>query len=141
LRPPPEVVEIDPCGDADYKAASLAELEKPTDSEVSSEFVKINNQFVIPVVKDTKVTSLVVMSLNVEVEQGNREVVYEQEPKLRDEFLQVMFNHANHGGFEGVFTQANRLETLRIALREVAIGVLGEVVHDVLVTNIVRQDV
>ncbi|WP_371170485.1 flagellar basal body-associated FliL family protein [Aliiroseovarius sp. 2305UL8-7] len=140
LRPEPEMVEINPCGEVDDEVViAVAEME---DDEVhsDSEFVKINNQFVIPVVNNDKVTSLVVMSLSLEVSPGNLEAVYLREPKLRDEFLQVMFNHANNGGFDGVFTQTSRLTNLRRALTEVATSILGNVVYDVLVTNIVRQD-
>lgn len=45
------------------------------DIEVA-DFVKLNNQFVIPVVKDGRVSSLVVMSLSLEVGVGGREQVY-----------------------------------------------------------------
>lgn len=138
LRPPPtDEVVINPCGEGEQDKAVAAEDEEDT----SVEFVKINNQFVVPVVKDDQVDSLVVMSLSIEIATGGRESVYQREPKLRDEFLQVMFNHANNGGFEGKFTQPSRLENLRSALREVARAIVGDSVKDVLVTNIVRQDV
>ncbi len=138
--PEPEVELSNPCGDADADTASHEVPKTPAEADVESEFVKINNQFVIPIVKEEKVTALVVLSLSLDVTTGSRETVYLREPKLRDEFLQVMFNHANTGGFDGVFTQTSRLTTLRRALREVATSILGDVVHDVLVTNIVRQD-
>ncbi|GHF01911.1 flagellar basal body-associated protein FliL [Aliiroseovarius zhejiangensis] len=140
LKPAPEPELASPCGDAAVENADHTPAATTADVEVDSEFVKINNQFVIPIMKDEKVTALVVMSLSLDVAAGNRETVYLREPKLRDEFLQVMFNHANSGGFDGVFTQTSRLTSLRRALREVATGILGEIVHDVLVTNLVRQD-
>ncbi|MGJ8543976.1 MAG: flagellar basal body-associated protein FliL [Sulfitobacter sp.] len=104
-------------------------------------YVKLNNQFVIPVVKGEKVIALVVMALSVEVPQGQTEFVFSREPKLRDSFLQVMFDHANVGGFEGAFTNANNMKVLRNALREVAQKDLGkEIVSDVLILDIARQD-
>ena len=140
LKPPPASEIPETCADADGEDDSQTASPNPVKADVDAEFVKINNQFVIPIVKEEKVTALVVLSLSLEVTTGNREAVYQREPKLRDEFLQVMFNHANTGGFDGVFTQTSRLTNLRRALREVATSLLGEVVHDVLVTNIVRQD-
>ena len=68
------------------------------------EYVKLNNQFVVPVVEDGRVAAMVVLSLSLEVEAGNTEAVYQREPKLRDAFLQVLFDHANVGGFCGSFT-------------------------------------
>lgn len=104
------------------------------------EFVKLNNQFVVPVVKDTRVSALVVMSLNLEVPAGESAGIYTLEPKLRDRFLQVLFDHANSGGFDGAFTAGPRMNALRIALLETAREILGRKVHDVLITDIMRQD-
>jgi len=104
------------------------------------EYVRLNNQFIVPVVRDTAVRSLVVMSLTVEVSLGQNEAVFDHEPRLRDAFLRVMFAHANAGGFDGSFTEAVAMAPLREGLREAAVGVLGTVVRDVLIVDITRQD-
>lgn len=105
------------------------------------EYVKLNNQFVVPIVKDKDVASLVVLSLSLEVPSGSEDEVYRHEPKIRDSILQVLFDHANIGGFDGAFTEAKMLNVLRNALREVAQRDLGsDVVSDVLILEIARQD-
>ncbi|MBN8631502.1 MAG: flagellar basal body-associated FliL family protein [Rhodobacterales bacterium] len=104
------------------------------------EYVKMNNQFVVPVVEGGRVASMVVLSLSLEVAAGNTEVVYQREPKLRDAFLQVLFDHANTGGFSGSFTDGSNLIVLRTSLKEAAALVLGTVVSNVLITDIARQD-
>lgn len=108
--------------------------------EGAPEYVKLNNQFVIPVVERSRVAAMVVLSLSLEVAAGNTETVYQREPKLRDVFLQVLFDHANTGGFSGSFTDGANLITLRTSLKEAAALVLGAVVSDVLITDIARQD-
>lgn len=106
-----------------------------------SEYVKLNNQFVVPIVSNEKVSALVVLALSVEVPAGETDTVYLREPKLRDSFLQVLFDHANVGGFEGNFTDALMLDRLRTALREVAQRDLGkDIGKDVLIIEIARQD-
>lgn len=105
-----------------------------------TDFVKLNNQFVIPVVENGRVSALVVLALNLEVTPGGSEAVYLKEPKLRDALLQVMFDHANAGGFRGVFTDGANLVVLRDVLRETAQKVLGDMVLDVLISDIARQD-
>lgn len=113
----------------------------PSDHEEGGpEYVKMNNQFVIPVVEGGRVDALVVLTLSLEVESGNTEAVYLREPKLRDAFLQVMFDHANVGGFSGTFTDGSNLIVLRTSLKEAAAMILGTMVHDVLITDIARQD-
>lgn len=108
---------------------------------VGTEYVRINNQFVVPIVRNGAVRSLVVLSLSLEVDTGGSSVVFDNEPRLRDSFLRVMFAHANAGGFDGRFTEAEAMAPLRSALREAAQGVLGRgATHDVLITDITRQD-
>jgi len=110
-------------------------------AETASDFVKLNNQFVVPIVKGDKVVALIVLALSVEVPAGETDIVYQREPKLRDSFLQVLFDHANIGGFEGNFTDARLLGRLRNALNEIAQKDLGkDIAKDVLIIEIARQD-
>jgi flagellar protein FliL len=112
-----------------------------TEEELGAEYVKMNNQFVVPIVRDRDVVAMVVLSLSLEVGAGQKDLVFQHEPKLRDSFLQVLFDHANIGGFEGAFTEAGNLGGLRNALQEVAQKDMGkDVVHDVLILEISRQD-
>jgi flagellar FliL protein len=108
--------------------------------EEPAEYVRMTNQFIVPVLKDGQVVSIVVLSLGLEVEPGSENTVYSHEPKLRDVLLQVLFSHANNGGFEGEFTDAANMMVVRTALREAAESVLPELVRDVLINDITRQD-
>jgi flagellar protein FliL len=126
LRPAPAVED-------NAEIAEAAPAEPP-------EYVKLSNQFVIPVVEDGQVAALVVVSLSLEVTTGSTETVFAREPKLRDVFLQVLFDHANAGGFRGSFTDGSNLVVLRQALKEVAMQVLGDIITDVLIVDIARQD-
>ena len=125
---------------AEGEAPKEEHAETEADPEALPEYVKMNNQFVIPVMDGGKVASMVILSLSLEVETGTSEQVYAREPKLRDSFLQVLFDHANAGGFQGSFTDGSNLVLLREALMESAKGVLGDVVKDVLISDIARQD-
>jgi len=144
LRPAPEVME-------EAKMPDDEMVEEKTDKKSAKEdadgdapvmdYVKLSNQFVVPIVKERKVSSLVVLSLSLEVPDGSSEAVFAREPKLRDSFLQVLFDHANVGGFDGAFTEANNLNVLRRGLREDGQKNLGaEILKDVLILEIARQD-
>jgi flagellar protein FliL len=142
LKPdlPPEVASLDPanpCGEP-VKADAIA-VARPDPS--GQEYVKMNNQFIVPIVLNERVNSLVVLSLSVEVGKGNSQLVFDREPKLRDAFLQVLFNHANMGGFKGVFTEASTMTILRRSLKEAGESILGDAVTDILITDLARQDV
>lgn len=119
---------------------AAAEDEGHSDEATGPEYVKLSNQFVVPVVDKGRVSAMVVLSLSLEVTAGNTEAVFQREPKLRDAFLQVLFDHANVGGFSGSFTDGSNLVVLRGTLKEAAAQVLGTMVKDVLITDIARQD-
>jgi flagellar protein FliL len=114
--------------------------EAPVDPAQAPEYVKLPNQFIVPVMLRGKVVGLVIMSLSLEVKNGATAEVFGVEPKLRDVMLQVMFDHANSGGFEGAYTDGANLVLLRKALLEAAKGVLKKTVTDVLIVDIMRQD-
>jgi flagellar FliL protein len=154
---PAKEAALAPCGPDDVHSASISadvdgagpapipvesvETDGEEELGTDNEYVKLNNQFLVPVVKDGRVSSLVVMSLSVEVELGGRESVFQREPKLRDVFLQVLFDHANSGGFDENFTSSLNMAALRSGLLASSYQVLGPIVKDVLIQDIARQDV
>jgi flagellar protein FliL len=144
LRPAPDAADLGSEASADAPEASVhveqGDTEEHSPEAGAPDYVKMNNQFVVPVVEDGRVAAMVVLSLSLEVEAGNTEAVYQREPKLRDVFLQVLFDHANMGGFSGSFTDGSNLVVLRTSLKEAAALILGTVVRDVLITDIARQD-
>ncbi len=111
-----------------------------TEASSVTEYVRLHNQFIVPVVRDGSVRSLVVMALTVEIESSQSDAVFRHEPRLRDSFLRVLFAHANAGGFDNAFTEAASMDPLRRGLRNAAASVLGEGVRDVLIVDITRQD-
>ena len=127
---------------ANGHGGAVADSERAADGGEAAglEYVKLNNQFIVPIVDGEVVRALVILSLSLEVSPGATQEVYAREPKLRDGFLEVLFAHANAGGFSGAFTETSNIDTLRQALLEVAQKSLGQRVTDVLITDIVRQD-
>lgn len=112
---------------------------EPTLPDTPVEYMKLNNQFVVPLITGDDVTSMVIVSLSLEITQGQQEAIYAIEPKLRDAFLRVLFDHASLGGFEGNFLSHLGLDTLRLALREIGQRTAGAVLHDVLIVDLVKQ--
>lgn len=148
LKPAPEVVEApacnpekDDCGEGDNTANYAATAVMPAyDPDVVWDYVKMPKQFVIPIIKKERVSALVVLSLSLEVEQGTSDNVLARVPKLKDGFLQVLFAHANSGGFNGAFTTGQSMKDLRKSLNGVARQYLGDTVNDVLIEEIVKQE-
>lgn len=147
LKPASEPEEgAAPCtaGDSTCMAATAMTpapvMAEPYDTEKEWDYVKLPKQFVIPIIRKERVAALVVMTLSLEVEAGTSDAVLTRAPKLKDGFLQVMFEHANSGGFDGAFTTGQSMKDLRGSLNEVATRYLGDIVHDVLIEEIVKQE-
>ncbi len=146
LRPVPttatEACQDDGHGSCEAEvAADTAHGEESEPDPNNVYYVKLSKQFVVPVVKDNNVSSMVVMTLSIETTPVVGDVVFAREPKLRDALLSVMFLHANSGGFDGQFTSGEAMNDLRGSLLEAARQVIGDDVYNVLITDILRQDV
>jgi flagellar FliL protein len=148
LKPDEEmaIAEMGPCGDdpnthdkGDDKIALISEKPNPA-SNVTYDYVKLNNQFIVPMIKGDVVRSVAIVALSIEVKAGTSDKVYSVEPRLRDSFLQALFDHASLGGFDGDFATTENLLRMRRSLKQSAVAVLGDLVNDVLVTDIARQD-
>ena len=137
LRPAEETSATVSDGESEQKDTAAGDSEE----EASVEFIKFNNQFIVPVVEDDAVRSLVVVSLGLEMMAGETGSAFSAEPKLRDLFLQILFDHANIGGFDAEFTNARNLDFLKDALTISAQSILGDSVVSVLITDLARQDV
>ncbi len=125
--------------DAAAKDDSTA-TEDEDDAMGAVEFLNMSNQFIIPLVDDGLVNGIVVVSISLEVVEGTIAEVHTLEPKVRDRFLQVLFNHANNGGFSGNFTDFRYIKSLKDELLRNAQVVAGKNVTDVLILDLVRQD-
>ncbi|MFK7761910.1 MAG: flagellar basal body-associated FliL family protein [Roseobacter sp.] len=145
LRPEPKPEELASNETKDVKqeeeTAEKSEGEADGLPIEGKEYVKLSNQFVVPLVEDDRIASMVVMTLSVEAPQGQGESISNVEPKIRDVFLRVLFDHAVIGGFTGAFLNNENLDTLRNKLRDAARVNFGEdLISDVLIFEIARQD-
>ena len=152
MRPPPvddeaSAVETSETKSAEtkaedaYKEDSHASHEEKGEASDGMEYVRLPNQFVVPLVDEERISAMVVMSLSVEVAAGYGEDVFDKEPKLRDGFLRVLFDNASIGGFDGAFINNENLDVVRRKLRDVAKKVMGsDIANDVLIFEVARQD-
>ncbi|ARO15412.1 hypothetical protein BVG79_02072 [Ketogulonicigenium robustum] len=111
----------------------------PAPAEATT-YVPLDEAFVVPILRNGATTSIVVMSLGLEILPADAPKVAPMTPKLRDQFLQVLYDHANTGGFDGMFTAPDVMRQLRNRLRAAASETIGAGVRDILVTDLSRQD-
>jgi flagellar basal body-associated protein FliL len=129
LRPAPE---------ADSEGAEpVPPIPVPDPSAIA--LFEFDNHFMVPLVVDDRIASVIVIKVALEVSDAHRAMVVSHAPRLRDRLLQAMFDHANMGGFQGTFTANDNLGMLRRGLLEAAQATLGpEVIYGVLITDLLR---
>ena len=143
LRPLPEEPALTVAEDAAESPSEAAPSAMPAIAAEATgdlDYLELEDQFVVPVVNDGEMTSLVLITLALETKPEAQEAIVESMPRLRGALLQVMFDYANIGGFDGPFTNSSRLEKLRRNFFEVAQSVFADDVTDVLILEITRQD-
>ena len=127
------------CHESSGDMAPPAKNGQSYDSNQKWEYVELPKQFVVPIIKKDKVKFLVVLSISIEIDPDDAETAKSKTPKLRDGFLQVLFEHANSGGFDGAFTSGQSMLDLRGSLKAVAQKVIGPSVNSVLIEEIIKQ--
>lgn len=76
LQPEPDEIEgADAEKDSVNTENSTAAEHEPGTAPPMMDYVKLNNQFVIPIVQNERVSSLVVLSLSIEVPEGKQDKV------------------------------------------------------------------
>lgn len=130
LRPVPEA-------EAEPELASAPVTNLPSGT---LDVFELPGQFMVPVIADSGVHSIMVLSLALEIDAAEHDHIRGNLPRLRDALLQVMFDHANTGGFDGMFTAQTSLGQLRRSLLEAGQQALGrDSLHRVLITEILRS--
>lgn len=124
-----------------HARADLAEPLPTTESQDAAyEYVKFSRQFILPVVESSKIKSLIVADIQLEVTSGSTEYTFSRAPKLRAAFLQVLYRHAHTGSLKQSILTDRTLRELREDLLKVARPILGDRIRDILITDLLRQD-
>jgi flagellar FliL protein len=130
LRPVPEAEEV----------TDLAEPRPALPANLEIGVFEIPNQFMVPLIVEDRIASVLILTVALEINEAQRATVSTDLPRLRDAMLQVMFDHANSGGFSGAFTANTTLSALRRALLEAGQKISGQdVIVKVLITDILRS--
>ncbi|MBW7920968.1 MAG: flagellar basal body-associated FliL family protein [Rubellimicrobium sp.] len=105
-----------------------------------ADYQRLDDPFLVPLVRDNAVAAMMVLTLGLEVAPGQSDLIRRREPRLRNQLLQALFDHANTGGFDGMFTGAANMRALRESLTRAARDVVGDAAGSVLILDMVRQE-
>ncbi|MDO5631788.1 MAG: hypothetical protein Q4G22_08115 [Paracoccus sp. (in: a-proteobacteria)] len=125
----------------EHAATVPATAPPPTDDATTDlAWFGFANQFFVPIVRNGKTDSIMILSVSLEVSAPSQSKIAGMEARLRDALLRSLMIHANTGGFDGNFTADARLEPLRATLLTAARQVSGPDVRAVLIEDIARKE-
>lgn len=108
--------------------------------EVTTTYMKFKRQFVIPVMKENKIKSLVIMNFNIELNDAAPANAFNQEPKLRDAFMRDLLNLSNEGVFDDDLTSPETFDYIRETLVGSSRRILSQGVENVLILDVAKRD-
>ena len=97
--------------------------------------------FIVPILRDGKVWSHVVLQLGVFSEETDQETILLQEPILRDGLTEALFLHGSLGGFDGDFTDPTSMKRLRTRLDNMISARLHDKTARILIVSMSRRGV
>jgi flagellar basal body-associated protein FliL len=103
-------------------------------------FVDMERKFVVPLVRGSRVRSLVVVDLRLEVRSSAETRAQELKPRIRDLFLDTLYEMAVAGAFDGDLYSNNVQGEMRARLLEDARRVLQDDATAILIGELLRQD-
>lgn len=103
-------------------------------------YLKFKRQFVVPVTKNGRIDSLVIMNFNLILNSYAPEDSFSKEPKLRDAFTRELLELSNAGYFGDNITSPETYDKIRSALLLAARRVIENGVDDILILDIAKQD-
>jgi hypothetical protein len=102
--------------------------------------VTFRDPFLVPVLRDGRDWTHVVLSLGVEAHSVPQDVVRGLEPVIRDGLTEALFLHGSVGDFDGDFTETMTLNRLRKRLNAVVTRITGDEAARILIISMARQN-
>lgn len=103
-------------------------------------YYKFSREFIVPVISDNNVQSLVIIDLNLEIDPNLGEDLYAMDPKLRDVLMTELIALSNEGRFATRMTDPANYAEIRARLLTAIHAIQEKGVRDVLILDLARQD-
>ena len=105
-----------------------------------TEYFKFSREFVVPVMRQGRVSSLVILNINLEIDSRKSHDLFSIEPKLRDNIMTTLVALSNDGSKLEAITEVGNYETVRALILLNLGDVVSEGIENVLILDVARQD-
>lgn len=123
----------------DAKAGDYGD-QKGGDYGGATTYFKFSREFVVPLMRDDKVKSLVILNINIEVDANATAGLFAQEPKLRDNIMMSLIELSHDGVTLDNITDVESFETIRSVLVKNLKKIAPEGIKNVLILDVGKQE-
>ena len=109
-------------------------------SSGDSEYFKFSREFVVPVMREDQVKSLVILHVTLETASGESDKLFSEEPKLRDNIMTTLIGLSNDGRTLEEPTNIEHYEMIRSMLLMNLRDSVSEGIMNVLIVDMAKQD-
>lgn len=104
------------------------------------EYFKFSREFVVPIMRESRVTSLVILNINLEIDAGGSDKLFSMEPKIRDNVMTTLIELSNDGStLESIATLEN-YESIRATVLLNLQTILPDGIRNVLIVDMAKQN-
>ncbi|MEM6410077.1 MAG: hypothetical protein AAF683_00920 [Pseudomonadota bacterium] len=130
-------------GDKDYDVGSEGDTSKRANYAENGdyEYFSFSREFVVPLMNNGAVESLVLLNLNLEVTPNTSSELFSIEPKLRDNVMSTLITLSNDGITLAEPTRVDSYETIRSLVLANLKDSVSEDIQNVLIVDIAKQQI
>ncbi|MEO9968461.1 MAG: hypothetical protein ABJG15_01315 [Hyphomonadaceae bacterium] len=103
-------------------------------------FFNFNREFVIPIMANQRVDSLIIININLEVQASVLDKLFSLKPKLRDNIMTTLVELSNDGHTLVEPTSVDSYETIRSTVMLNLGSVVDKGIENVLIMDLAKQD-
>lgn len=105
-----------------------------------SMYFKFSREFVVPIMRQGDVESLVIINMSIEADPGVSDMLFRMEPKLRDNIMTTLIELSHETDSLQNFANVQNYETLRSAVLYGLQELVPEGIRNILIVDIGRQN-
>lgn len=114
---------------------------EPGDTAEAVIYYKFTREFVVPIIRNGRVSSLVILNLNLEADASMERKLFDMEPKIRDNIMTTLITLSNDGTTFESMTSVKNYEAIRSAVLMNLGSVVKDGIRNVLIVDLAKQDI
>lgn len=105
----------------------------------SVDYFKFTREFVVPVMRESRVESLVILNINLEVDSRVSSKLFAMEPKIRDNIMTTLIELSNDGKTLEAIANLENYESIRATVLMNLQKIIPEGIRNVLIVDMAKQ--